>query len=93
MQRRNLLGVKVQKSMDQISQVMLSTNKGTITISGLKDNNPVIHIRKSQFKIDRVGTEFRGRRMTLTLTDEKGMACVRFSVVGAIDIEHEDEMF
>jgi hypothetical protein len=31
--------------------------------------------------------------MTLTLTDEKGMACVRFSVVGAIDIEHEDEMF
>ena len=52
MQRRNLLGVKVQKSMDQISQVMLSTNKGTITISGLKDNNPVIHIRKGQFKID-----------------------------------------
>ena len=93
MQRRNLLGIQVQKSMDQLSQVMLSTNKGTITISGLNDKNPVIQIRKGQFKIDRVGTEFRGRRMTLTLSDEKGMACVRFSVVGVIDIEHEDEMF
>ena len=93
MQRRKLLGVQVQKSMDQISQVMLSTDKGTITISGLNDNNPVIHIRKSQFKIDRVETEFRGRRMALTLSDEKGMACVRFSVVGVIYVEDENEMF
>ena len=93
MQRRKLLGIQVQKSMDQLSQVMLSTNKGTITISGLNDKNPVIQIRKGQFKIDRVGTEFRGRRTTLTLTNEKGLACVRVSVVGNIDIEHEDEMF
>ena len=93
MQRRSLLGIQVQKSMDQISQVMLSTDRGTITISGLNDKNPVIQIRKGRFKIDRVETEFRGKRMALTLSDEKGMACIRFSVVGVFDIEHEDEMF